>query len=246
MRMSVKIVALMLLASGVGVAQAGVIIQQQDANHVGTPVGKGVRTMMIEGHKEKLSNGDSVVILDVDGGKTLMIRTKTKSYFELSFPPQGIIGKLIRRQLEPFVGVLTKTGKQKTLLGHHCDEYTGSTAGPKGAVSTAFGCYSTDAPGAADYAAFAKASLAKFEADNPDALKDHSQPDGVPLEMRTVVGPGPDAKGVNRGRQLISERNVTSITAQAIAPTEFAVPAGYTKKPPPAFGLGLKKPHHPK
>jgi hypothetical protein len=242
MRMGVKIVGLMLLVSGVGVAQAGVVIRQDEANPAATALGKGVRTVMIEGHKEKMTNGDNVVILDLDGGKTLMIRPKTKSYFELSFPPPGIIGTLIRRQLEPFPDIMTKTGKSKKLLEHHCDEYSGSATSPKGAVSSAVGCYSTDAPGAADYAAFVKASLAKFEANDPDALKDHGQPDGVPLAMRTVLGPTPG----KRGREVILEETVVSITEQAIPPTEFEAPAGYTKRPPPSFGIGLSRPHHPK
>ncbi len=89
MRMSVKIVGLMLLVSGVGAAQAGVVIRQDEANPAATALGKGVRTVMIEGHKEKMTNGDNVVILDLDGGKTLMIRPKTKSYFELSISTTG-------------------------------------------------------------------------------------------------------------------------------------------------------------
>src|SRR6516164_1434064 len=106
---AVAIVALATLAS------AGVVVEEQQI--VGQPNGKQVtrmRTVMIEGDKQKsiIDDGKRTVITDLGKGTMTMLDDRRKTYVEIPFPPkQAGTGAS-----SPTIG-FKKTGGHDKILG---------------------------------------------------------------------------------------------------------------------------------
>jgi hypothetical protein len=231
-------VAIMALVT---VAAAGVIVDEQQT--VGQANGKQVtrmRTVMIEGDKQKsiIDNGDRTVITDLGKGTMMMVDGKHKTYVELPFPPKGKGAAAMQGAGSPTIS-FKKTGGHDKLIGYSCDEYTG--AGMVGANSVSMsGCFSDTAPGATDYSNFQREMADKVKG---TTMANMGQiPQGVPLRLKitTTMGNVP-ATGMSpemaaklnqmlAHRQFVTDTTVSKITTKSLPGDLFQAPAGYQKR----------------
>jgi hypothetical protein len=243
-----------LLTLGPSSALAGVVINQTETVLSG-PAGSGQppqtrqRTIMIEGNKEKMIDGNREMITDLDAGTMDVIDPAHKMYVEIPFPPKGMMGQAAANpsQHADFVA----TGKTRTVAGYPCEEYKGSGKFAIGEFSM-ISCVSKTAPGAAEYFNFQKAMIAKVK----NGAAPTNLPNGIPMvqDTTTIMKPTqisnmpPQAAAqlkldLAKRPPLVTRTEVTKVESQKIAASELQVPAGYTKReplvpaqPPPAPG----------
>lgn len=235
------IMALLTLAVA-GAAFAGVVVNEQQT--VDRSDGKAVthsRVVMIQGNKQKsvMEGGAQTIVTNLDNGTMTMINASRKSYVQLPFPPNGPMAAMMRNQGTSSMNFV-KTGGHETIAGYKCDDYTGT--GKMGTSEvTVKGCFSTSAPGAADFTAFQKTMVAKTKG-TPMEMTGRV-PDGVPLKIDStsklthVSMPGMSPEQAAKVNQMLAKRPptvthmaVTKIKTEKLAASAFEPPAGYTKQ----------------
>jgi hypothetical protein len=243
--------ALMGIVMLAGSAGAGVVVEEQQVSDrpSGQPITHKI-TVMVQGNKQKsvIDDGKQSLITDLDQGTRMMISDARKMYVEMPFPPKGT---------PPAPGgssalVFKKTGGTQTLIGYPCDEYTG-TGTMGGNEMTVTGCFSTSAPGAADFTSFQRAMTDKVKG-TPLALMSDA-PAGVPLKIDTTLkmthmampGMSPQqaeemSKRLAGRPPIVTHMTVTKISAQDLPADTFAAPKGYTKQQMPMMGPGMMPP----
>ena len=151
---------------------AGVVMTQQIVTNSGSNSFTDDRTIMVQGNKQKVVMHGQTIVLDLDGGRMLLIDPASKTYTTLPFPPRGPMASMMQN----IGGVdldFKKTGGSQTLSGYKCQEYSSNGKSMMGEFS-AKGCFSPDAPGAAQYVAFHQSDGEKIrDAGNGE---DHRQP----------------------------------------------------------------------
>jgi hypothetical protein len=242
---SVAAFAALIIFAGPAAVHAGVVVTEQEVIDQGNgqPITRG-RTVMIQGNKQKMVTDRAQVVTDLDGGKMYLINPEKKQYVEVPFPPSGPMAQMMSR------GVSTlnfkKTGSSKTINGYACEEYNGagSMMGNEYKVN---GCFSTKAPGAADFDGFQKKMAAKVKG-TPMAMQGEV-PDGVPIELDSTTRmtnfsmPGMSPDQAAKLKQMfasrppvVSKTTVTQIASKTLSADTFAVPAGYTRQQMPMNG----------
>jgi hypothetical protein len=241
------VVVIAMLASVT--ARAGVVMEEEETNSAaGAAGGKHNRTVMIEGHKQKVVTDKRSVVIDLDSGSMTLINPGEKTYFQMPFPPQGPMSQSMKSLISQHLDYQKAEG-QRTVAGFKCQDYKSSGKLPTGEYS-ATSCFSSDAPGAAEFTAFQTALAAKVGSGSAGAAK---IPEGVPLAIHTVTKmtgfsmPGIPPEQAKMMSQMmanrppvVSDTTVTKIAAQKLGADTFAVPAGYTKREMPAMpGPGM-------
>jgi hypothetical protein len=219
---------------------AGVVMTQEIITNSGSNNMTDNRTILVQGNKQKVEMHGQTIVLDLDGGKMLLMDPSSKTYTELPFPPTGPMASMMQN-----VGGIDldfkKTGGTQTLSGYKCREYSSTGKSMMGEFS-AKGCFAADAPGAGEYAAFTKAMAKKFEAAGM-AKTTGNQPDGVPMVLETTTKltnfniPGMPPEQAERLKQMMANRppttsksTTTSIKTADLPASTFEVPAGYTER----------------
>ncbi len=245
MKKALSLLATILLSAVSSPLLAGVVMTQRIVTSSGSNSSTDERTVMIEGNKQKVVMHGQTIVLDLDGGKMIVLDSASKTYTELPFPPQGRMASMMQNM----GGVnldFKKAGGERTVLGYKCEEYASTGKSMMGEFS-AKGCFSSQAPGAAQYAAFTHNLAKKFE-DAGMAKTSGSQPDGVPIELDTstkltnFVIPGMPAEQAERLKAMMANRpptltksTTTSIKTEDLAADMFAIPSDYTER---KVGLG--------
>jgi hypothetical protein len=225
-----------LCALAVLPASAGVIMVQESTN----PDGKGgttklTQTVTIEGNRQKSTDGKHTTIVDVDQGTMVMLDPEKKTATEMSFK-SGPGASMMQGMHSAMSATFKPTGGHKTIAGYACDEYTGSSQMDMGFMKSEYslvGCFSKDAPGAAE----AAASYKKMMSGMPDGKPAAAMPEGVMLlqemTVKMVVPPGmpPEAAAAmaKQGPQT-SRTEVKSIKTATVAADAFAIPADYKRE----------------
>jgi hypothetical protein len=132
------------------------------------------------------------------------------------------------------------------MAGYQCQQYDSTAKSAMGEFS-ASGCFSSQAPGAAQYSAFTQ-HLAKKFADAGMAKTTGNQPDGVPIKLETATKltnfsiPGMPPEQAEKLKAMmanrpptISKTTTTSIKTADLPSDTFSVPAGYSER---KVGLG--------
>ncbi|MGA2409614.1 MAG: DUF4412 domain-containing protein [Candidatus Binataceae bacterium] len=238
------ILAAILMLVTAAAAHAGVVVEEQETldRGNGQPMTES-RTVMVEGHKQKTVTSRSEVLIDLDQSSMYVISPERKAYVEMPFPPQGKMGQMMAQRLSALD--FKKTGNHKTIAGYPCDEYTGS-GNMMGSSYSVVGCFSDTAPGAADFTAFQKAMAAKVHGADGAAAKSNV-PSGVPLEVTSTTRmtsfsmPGMTADQAAKVKAMLAKRppvtnktQVTKVSAETIAASDFTVPPGYQKQEMPS------------
>lgn len=238
MKQMIAVCACLLTVAGLGgVVRAGVVIDEQvtTSQAAGTPV-VHTRQLMVQGHKEKMISERNVFVIDLDKGIMMLVDPNQKAYAEMPFPPHGMSNSPSQQLDLNF----KKTGKSSKVLDYSCVEYSGAGQTAMASVSTS-GCFSTSAPGAAEFTEFTQAMGLKLKSARAMAGQ---MPSGIPLTMdstRTmnagfsVPGMAPDQAA--RFKEMIAKRGpqttktvVTKIAARDLPADTFEAPAGYTRR----------------
>ena len=147
----------------------------------------------------------NVFVIDLDKGTMMLIDPNQKAYAEMPFPPHGMSNNPAQQLDLNF----QKTGKSSKVLDYGCEEYSGAGKTAMAAVSTS-GCFSTSAPGAAEFTDFTQAMGAKLK--NAKAMAG-KMPSGIPLTMdstRTVNAgftmPGLTPDQATRLKEMIAKQ----------------------------------------
>jgi hypothetical protein len=238
MKQIIAAFACLLTVAGLGgIARAGVVIDEQvTTTQGGAPPVVHTRQLMVQGHKEKMISERNVFVIDLDKGIMMLVDPSQKAYAEMPFPPHGMSNSPGQQLDLNF----QKTGKSSKVLDYHCEEYSGAGKTAMAAVSTS-GCFSTSAPGAAEFTEFTQAMGMKLKSARAMAGK---MPSGVPLTMdstRTmnagfsVPGMAPDQAA--RFKEMMAKQGpqttktvVTKIAARDLPADTFDAPAGYTRR----------------
>lgn len=230
-------------------ALAGVVITERETTTGGPHAHSTERTLMIQGHKERIVTQRHEIILDLDKGVLYALDSAAKTYAELPFPPSGAVAHLFGGPALHTMN-FAKSGKSRTVMGYKCEEYAGSGKYMMAEFSI-LSCVSNKAPGAAEFNAFQKTMVAKLKsvaADMPSAA-----PEGVPLAedttTRFTMG-GPDVaklppdvaerlkKELASRPPMLIRTEVTKLSVKQLGAETFRPPAGFTKSEPP-------RPSHP-
>src|SRR5579885_297114 len=178
--MSAILAVTILIGSG-AMARAGVVIDEQVTTTRGSapPTVQKVQEL-VQGHQKKFirnDGSDGVIMIDLDKKVAIVTDPAKKMYFERPLPPEGSTSG---QQLD--VDFKT-TGKSSKILSYECREYEGK-AKTAMAEFSAHGCFSTNAPGAAEYSAFNQAAK---------GMAPH-MPDGIPLTLVSTTKIRSDVK----------------------------------------------------
>jgi Domain of unknown function (DUF4412) len=238
MKQMIAMFACLVTAAGVnGIARAGVVIDEQvTTTQSAGPAVTHNRQLMVQGHKEKMVSDRNVFVIDLDKGTMMLIDPNQKAYAEMPFPPHAM-SMNPSQQLDLN---LKKTGKASKVLDYGCEEYSGAGKTTMAEVSTN-GCFSTSAPGAAEFSEFTQAMGVKLK--NARAMAGQ-MPSGIPLTMastRTVNAgfsvPGMAPDQAARLKQMMAKQGpqttktvVTKIATRDLPADTFAVPAGYERR----------------
>jgi len=248
MRQTIAIVACVLSMTGLcGLARAGVVIDEQVTTTQGSqPAVSHTRQVLVQGHREKMVSERNVFVIDLDKGTMMLIDPNQKAYAEMPFPPHGM-SSAPGQQLDLN---FKKTGKSAKVLDYACDEYSGAGQTMMATVETS-GCFSTAAPGAAEFSEFTKAMGLKLKSANAMAGK---MPAGIPLTMDSTrqIKPGASLPGMSpeqaaKLKEMIAKQGpqttktvVTKVSTRDLTDDTFTPPAGYERRtvggPPPGAG----------
>jgi len=247
------VAALAILTSTFAPAAAGVVITETETMVSGEPGGQKPppreRVIMIEGMKQKMVlDRGRYVVFDINKNTMDIMDPEQKNYIEMPFPPHRMMAQTIGGPAM-HIDQFTKVGTSHTIAGYKCEDYKGSGKMPMGEM-TMVDCVSPSAPGASEYTAFEDAMMTKLK-ESEKSLTD-KVPDGIPLVQDVTIKFGnlnltnlPPAAQEQLKKQLanrppmVSKTEVTKIETKKIADSEFAVPAGFTKR---ELGMGMGRP----
>ncbi|HEY6417515.1 MAG TPA: DUF4412 domain-containing protein [Candidatus Binataceae bacterium] len=235
-------------------AIAGVVITQQINKSGGltsaaNAAGPTEQTVMVQDGKQKMVGEKTTTIIDADKSTMYVLNPAAKNYFQFNFPA----GKATTLAASANSAVnFKKTGKTRTVAGYKCTEYTGAGHVMRGDY-TVTECFSTDAPGAAEFAAYEKLMREKVKGTNMEM--GGAIPDGIPLEsdstmkMGNVSIPGMTAEQTAQFQKMVANRPptviktlVTKVVEQKLSADTFEVPKDYTKKEIPSMAGGSLTP----
>ncbi len=260
MRIWVMAMVFAALLLGARVSRAGVILQQEQVATQGSATRKVSRTLFVEPKRAKIVTETDTLIVQFEKPKTVMINRAWKTYYETPFPPPEFLAFMLTSALAPPMVNYLKTGKQRTISGYKCDEYSGSRVFDTIAYYD-LACFSDQVPGAKEYDAFLRGLIAKLDRDPKKPLSKIAVPYGIPLETQATIVRGdfkpapvqsgkpgtpgapktePNAPppGTSIQRTQVVKLTITSLKAQSFSPTEFAPPATYVEQAAPSVGLG--------
>jgi hypothetical protein len=247
MKFSITAAIAAALAIAATTASAGVVITQKlnIKNQEGAK--KFERTVMVQGHKQKVITGDHQVITDLDAGKIYIIKPSTKEFIQAPFPPQRMI---INTTVPEGIAVgFKKAGTApRKLNGYKCQDYNGGSTVAHLRVGI-IECVASDAPGAKEFTEYQRAVADKLKGTLLAQVGE--VPDGIPVSsIINLTGTAEAMTGGISPEQLaklqadldkkptITAMNVSKIEAKDLPAAEFVVPADFTNREIPKPQLG--------
>jgi len=236
-------------------AAAGVVITQKQHVSNGKNSRDTEQTISVQGNKQKEVDERRTLIADLDKGMIYIIDPNGKNYYEMEFPPKGPMAQTMAASTAAAMN-FKKAGTSREIAGYKCNDYDGGGHAMVGDY-TVKECFSTTAPGAAEFSAFEKIWAAKLKSAGATQTASGIVPEGVPLALdaTTKMGsnvslPGMSPEQKEKIAQMMKNRPpvvtstiVEKIETQKLASDTFTVPAGFTKKDLPASpGMGIKMP----
>jgi len=252
MRKLTALVAAMMLATTALPAAAGVVITQKQHVTSGTNTRDAEQTISVQGNKQKMVTERHTIITDLDKGMMYVIDPKTKTYFELEFPPKGQMATVMASSTAAAMN-FKKSGTTREIAGYKCTDYDGGGHMMAGTY-TVKECFSTAAPGAEEFAAFEKRMAEKLKSAGTSP-GNGEVPGGMPLaldssmKMGNVNVPGMSPEQAAKINEMMSKRppvqtstTVEKIETKKLAASDFAIPDGFTKRELPTQGGMMKMP----
>lgn len=196
-------------------ATAGVVITSETMHQGAT--GAQTRsqiTTSTEGNRQRVDDGSTITIFDLDRRVMLTLTPATKLYRETPLDQSpAAMGVAMAAKVK-----YTAKGTHQTIAGSTCDEY----AVEMGAKLDQTACVAKAGPGTTEYVAFARKFFEVVGSQVPASI-----PQGVTLsmEVRSAAGGG--------SPPIVSRVVVASIKTQSVPASAFEVPAGYKKDTSP-------------
>jgi hypothetical protein len=247
MRKLTALVAATTLALSALPAAAGVVITQKQHVTSGTNARDSEQTVSVEGNKQKMVTERHTIITDLDIGKMYVLDPKTKTYFQLDFPPKGQMAAMMAASTNAAMN-FKKAGTTREIAGYKCTDYDGGGHMMAGDY-TVKECFSTSAPGADEFAAFEKNMSDKLKASGAPQANGEI-PGGVPLaldssmKMGKINIPGMPPEQAEKINEMMAKRPpvvtstlVEKIETKKLADADFTVPADFTKRDLPKPGM---------
>ncbi|MGD0119567.1 MAG: DUF4412 domain-containing protein [Candidatus Binatus sp.] len=247
MRKLTALVAATTLALSALPAAAGVVITQKQHVTSGTNARDSEQTVSVEGNKQKMVTERHTIITDLDIGKMYVLDPKTKTYFQLDFPPKGQMAAMMAASTNAAMN-FKKAGTTREIAGYKCTDYDGGGHMMAGDY-TVKECFSTSAPGADEFAAFEKNMADKLKASGAPQANGEI-PGGVPLaldssmKMGKINIPGMPPEQAEKINEMMAKRPpvvtstlVEKIETKKLADADFTVPADFTKRDLPKPGM---------
>jgi Domain of unknown function (DUF4412) len=252
MRKLTALVAGMTLAMSALPAAAGVVITQKQHVTSGTNTRDQEQTISVQGNKQKMVTEKHTIITDLDVGKMYVLDPNAKTYFEIEFPPKGQMATMMAASTNAAMN-FKKAGSTREIAGFKCTDFDGGGHMMAGDY-TVKECFSSTAPGAAEFAAFEKNMADKLK-DAGTSPGNGEVPGGVPLaldstmKMGKVNIPGMAPDQAAKINEMMAKRPpvttstvVEKIEAKKLAAADFAIPSGFTKRDLPGPGSMMMKP----
>jgi hypothetical protein len=248
MRKLTALVAGMTLALSALPASAGVVITQKQHITSGTNTRDSEQTISVQGNKQKMVTERHTIITDLDNGKMYVLDPKTKTYFEIEFPPKGQMAAMMAASTNAAMN-FKKAGTSRDIAGYKCSDFNGGGHMMSGDY-TIKECFSTTAPGAEEFAAFEKSMADKLKSAGT-STGNGEVPGGVPLALEStmIMGkvniPGMAPEQAAKINEMMAKRPpintstvVEKIESKKLADADFAVPSDFAKKDLPGPGAG--------
>jgi hypothetical protein len=242
MRKLTALVAGMTLAMTALPAAAGVVITQKQHVSSGTQSRDSVQTISVQGNKQKMETERHTIITDLDNGKMYVIDPKAKTYFEIEFPPKGRMAAMMAASTNAAMN-FKKAGSTREIAGYKCTDYDGGGHLMQGDY-TVKECFSSAAPGAAEFAAFEKNMASKLGSSGTGEI-----PGGIPLAMDSSmkmsfsIPSGMDPTQAAKIKEMIDKRPpvvtstlVEKVESKRLSSADFELPSGLTKAQLPQPG----------
>jgi Domain of unknown function (DUF4412) len=246
MRKLTALVAAMSFAMTALPAAAGVVIAQKQHVTSGTNTRDSEQTIFVQGNKQKMVTERHTIITDLDKGMMYVLDPKTKTYFEIEFPPKGQMAAMMAASTNAAMN-FKKAGTTREIAGYKCTDYNGGGHMMAGDY-TVKECFSTSAPGAEEYAAFEKSMASKLESSGTKQASGEV-PGGVPLaldssmKMGHVNIPGMAPEQAAKINEMMAKRppvmtstQVEKIESKKLAASDFAIPSDFSKRELPKPG----------
>jgi Domain of unknown function (DUF4412) len=246
MRKITALVAGMTLAMSALPAAAGVVITQKQHVTSGANTRDQEQTISVQGNKQKMVTERHTIITDLDKGMMYVLDPKTKTYFQIEFPPSGQMASVMASSTAAAMN-FKKAGTTREVAGYKCADYNGGGHMMAGDY-TVKECFSTTAPGAEEFATFEKNMADKLKSSGT-TTGNGVVPGGVPLaldssmKMGNVSIPGMAPDQAAKINEMMAKRPpvmtstvVEKIESRKLADNDFAIPEGFTKRDLPAQG----------
>jgi hypothetical protein len=242
MRKLTALVAGMILAMTALPAVAGVVITQKQHVSNGTNSRDSVQTISVQGNKQRMETERHTIITDLDNGQMYVLDPKAKTYFQIEFPPKGRMAAMMAASTNAAMN-FKKAGSTREIAGYKCLDYDGGGHLMQGDY-TVKECFSSAAPGAAEFAAFEKNMASKLSTSGTGEI-----PAGIPLAMDSSMkmsfsipsGMNPDQAAkikdmIDKRPPIVTSTVVEKVEMRKLSSTDFELPAGYTKAQLPQPG----------
>ena len=252
MRKLTALAAGMTLAMTAMPAAAGVVITQKQHVTSGTNTRDTEQTISVQGNKQKMVTERHTIITDLDAGKMYVLDPKAKSYFEIEFPPKGQMATMMAASTNAAMN-FKRAGSTRDVAGYKCSDYDGGGHMMTGDY-TVKECFSTSAPGAAEFQAFEKNMADKLK-NSGTPTGNGEMPGGVPLaldstmKMGKVNIPGMAPDQAAKINEMMAKRPpvttstvVEKIESKRLAESDFTVPTDFTKRDLPGPGSMMMRP----
>jgi len=235
-------------------AAAGVVITQKQHVASGANSRDTEQTISVQGDKQKMVTERRTMIIDLGKGQMFVLDPKAKTYFQMEFPPKGAMATMMAASRDAAMN-FKKAGTTRDIAGYKCTDYDGGGHVMQGDY-TVKECFSTDAPGAEEFAAFEKQMTDKLKSASGSSANGEV-PGGVPLAMDAsmkmgigmvnIPGMAPDQAAkikemMAKRPPIVTSQVVEKIESKKLAESDFAIPSDYTKKEmPTAPGPGAMR-----
>lgn len=242
----IALVAGMTLAMAAIPAAAGVVITQKQHVTNGTNSRDSEQTISVQGNRQKMVTERHTIITDLDKGMMYVLDPKAKTYFEIEFPPKGQMAAMMAASTNAAMN-FKKAGSKREIAGYKCTDYNGGGHMMTGDY-TVKECFSTDAPGSDEFAAFEKHMADKLKSSGT-APANGEIPGGVPLaldssmKMGNVNIPGMAPEQAAKINEMMAKRPpvvtstmVEKIESKKLSDSDFVVPSDFSKKELPGPG----------
>jgi len=202
-----------------------------------------VKTIYVQGNKQKVERQDMASITDLDRSIIYIIDKQHRAYAEV--PLQALSPSLRANRPDESIK-LDRTGKVRIIANHPCNEYRASK-GDKLERITISACVSASAPGAKEVSEFERKMIERLRGHDSSERSSSPAAAALMLEKQSVVSfrmPDPSLHRAYRTASLLAETQVKQIQLKALPADTFKPPKGFNElRKGPHDGVPTASPH---